>query len=117
MNYQDQQVSAIKQLWAAKLLLHARDYAMGIRATSGRIIKDPQNTYASDARIARNWIYSTSYAPASFLWICDLFDLDPESTRLRIEHGWRELIGLDKGKSPATDIFRAKPSAEDDDDL
>ena len=114
MIYEDQQVQAIKQLWAAKLLLHARDYAMGIRYTGGKIITDPQNVAMMDARIARSWIYSPDISPASFIWICDLFNLDPERTRMHIEHKWRDLVGLSKGKSPATEIFRAKP--EDDEE-
>jgi hypothetical protein len=34
-----------------------------------------------EAKLARQWVVSNSEAPGSFLWCCDLYDLDAAAVR------------------------------------
>jgi hypothetical protein len=103
--------SAMKRLWAAKLLVHAKDYAAGVKVVGG---KRPSNLATSgitcaNARKAYTWLTDKSDHPSSFVWICELFDLDPDRTRMRVFHNWREFLRL--SKTPAELVL-----TEDDED-
>jgi hypothetical protein len=86
-------MSALRRLWGAKLLLHAKEYAQGVKLMGGKRVGNANaGELCSNARIAYRWITSESTAPASFIWVCELFNLDPERIRLRIFHNWRGLL-------------------------
>lgn len=90
---------AMRRLWAAKLLVHAKDYAAGVRAMGGtKIISTTRSTGQAVelSRRAYSWMTSPEDGPSSFIWICDMFDLDPDRTRMRIFHGWREFLMSNK---------------------
>jgi hypothetical protein len=46
--------------------------------------------------------------PATFVWICELFDLDPDRTRMSIMHKWRQFL-VAGGRDP-------EPIIEEEDD-
>lgn len=43
-----------------------------------------------DARLA--WFYSDAVFPGSFVWLCHLFDLTPDSARTSVMLRWRSLV-------------------------
>ena len=45
-----------------------------------------------DPRI--NWMWSNDVFPGSFIWLCDLFDLEPEKARSQVLLQWR--VHVDK---------------------
>ena len=98
-DYHTEQVKAIKKMFAAKLLTHARDYAIGVKRAGERRGKKDKTHSEKDlslnARKAASWIWSDSVEPASFIWICDLLDLDYEKVRMKVTHGWRAILGID----------------------
>lgn len=98
-DYHAEQVKAIKKMFAAKLLTHARDYALGAkRANKRRGVRDKtsnERELSLNARKAMSWIFSDSTDPASFIWICDLLEMDYEKVRMKIMHNWRPLLRLD----------------------
>lgn len=104
-------VKAMRRLWAAKLLVHAKDYAAGVKIMGGKSVTAPTLTSGATlahARKAYAWMCSPDDQPATFVWICGLFDLDPDRTRMRIFHKWREFL-VAGGKEP-------KVLIEEDDD-
>ena len=112
MSYMVQQYHAMRQLWAAKLLLHAKDYAMGVRAMNGKRYDPQGGLHVSDARRAHMWFFDDDTAPGSYIWVCDLFELDPERTRNMVVHRWRELLKIDT-REPTK---KRKVKTEDDDE-
>jgi hypothetical protein len=100
-NGSEDDLNAIRRLWAAKLLLHAKDYAMGIKATNGKRPKTGRDVGNAvlEARRAYHWIESKENKPASFVWICEIFDFDPDRTRMLIFHRWRDILQMHK-KNP-----------------
>ena len=86
------------RLWATKLLIHVKDYASAVKALNGKY--EPNGRlYVGDGRRAYLWIVSDEDAPATFVWVCRLFDLDPERTRSKIFHGWREILKVDTDRA------------------
>lgn len=97
------EVAAMKRMWAAKLLVHVQDYSKGVAASGGKHKKAaPDQITSTNAVRAYLWFTSEDDSPATFRWICEIFDLDPERTRMRIFHGWRNLtdVGLPKAEKP-----------------
>jgi hypothetical protein len=95
----DTELRAMRRLWAAKLLVHAKDYAAGVRAMGGHKISTTTKSVGNSVELARraySWMTSPDDSPASFSWICDIFELDPERTSLKIIHGWREFLVVNK---------------------
>lgn len=92
------QITACKRLWAAKMALHIQDYARGVKMLKNKSVRTKQSTGETmlNARIAYNWIFETNDKPASFIWICSLFDINPEHARMRITHNWRKNLDWDK---------------------
>ena len=89
----EENLAALRRLWGAKLLLHAKEYAQGVKVMGGKRVSTANaGELCSNARIAHRWITSESTAPASFVWVCELFNLDPERIRMRIFHNWRGLL-------------------------
>ena len=77
-----------KRLFAAKLLIHIRDYTEFLKATRS---KHQNKCKKLEGRQAHAWIYSESEEVAGFRWICTMLDLNPQSVRSRIELKWREI--------------------------
>lgn len=63
------------RLWAAVLLANINDY------------KQEQHAYKRTGRPgpAMRWIADTSARPATFEWVCCLFQLDPDFARRKIK--------------------------------
>jgi hypothetical protein len=117
MSYMIQQYQAMRQMWAAKLLLHAKDYALGVRAMNGKRYDPKGGLYVSDARRAHMWFFDDAdVGPGSFIWVCDLFELDPERTRNKVIHRWRELLNLDDKDKRKKEKARAARYDEESDD-
>jgi hypothetical protein len=38
------------------------------------------------------WLWSEQRDPGNFLWLCDLFHLDPENARSQVLIQWRKLV-------------------------
>lgn len=99
----DNNTAALKKLWAAKMLVHVQDYAKGVASAGGKRNKTPtEGLTNSNAIRAYRWFIDEDDSPSSFIWVCGLFELDPERTRMRIFHGWRNLmkIGMPKSEQP-----------------
>jgi hypothetical protein len=90
-----QEMSGYRRLWASKLIIHAKDYAAGVRIMGAKGVGKTQGNAGGildNARRARAWLTSTDDAPATFIWICMVFDLDPDRTRNKILHDWRAFV-------------------------
>jgi hypothetical protein len=72
-------VGACKSLWAAVLEQAIED------------ILDNKGYYMR--KVAMTWLRCKNDGVGSFLWICHLFDLNPESSRKRIESISQKLHG------------------------
>ena len=89
----EENLAALRRLWGAKLLLHAKDYAQGVKVMGGkRVDKTNSGELCLNARLAYSWFTSENTSPASFVWICDMFNLDPERIRMSVFHNWRGLL-------------------------
>lgn len=55
------------------------------------------------------WFYSDDRHPGSFVWLCELFDLDPERARNEARMRFREIIR----KANAKDAKRTKAAKRD----
>ena len=64
---------ACKRLWAAVL-----EQAM----------TDIQEDHDSHGEEARKWLQSENPGTASFLWVCDVLDLDPALVRTACRYDW-----------------------------
>jgi len=64
---------ACKRLWSAVL---------------EQALTDAQGNYNSLREEARKWFLSENYGAASFLWICDVLDLDPDFLRNVYRNEW-----------------------------
>lgn len=67
---------ACKKLWAAVL-----EQAM----------TDAQEHHESYGEEARKWLQSENLGTASFLWVCDVLDLDPGLFRTAGRYDWNHL--------------------------
>lgn len=89
------EIKAMKRLWASKLLIHAKDYAEGVKfmgSVRGRDDSMRIGMFVGEARRAYAWLTSEDTAPSSFVWVCELFDLHPERTRRLIMTNWRQFL-------------------------
>lgn len=94
----DSSTEGMLRMWASKLLLHAKDYARTVRSLRGKY--EPNGRlYVGDGRKAYMWIVSDDDSPATFVWVCRLFELDPERTRSKIFHGWRNILAVDTDRA------------------
>ena len=108
------EVRAMRRMWAAKLLVHAKDYAAGVKIMGAKRVKDPTlntGTTLVNARKAQAWMSSKADHPSTFIWICELFELDPERTHMQILHNWRALLSSQQAGGLPPD------TSDDDDDL
>ena len=114
-DYHTEQVKAIKKMFAAKLLTHARDYALGVKRASERKNKKGETIHEKElslnARRAVSWMWAESTEPASFIWICDLLEMDADKVRMKIIHGWRAILGIDNTGR------KWKPTEDTDEDV
>jgi len=92
------QINSCRRLWASKMALHIQDYARGVKMLKAKSNKSRQTTGEAmlNARIAYNWIFDNSEKPASFIWICSMFDINHEHARMKITHNWRKNLDWDK---------------------
>lgn len=83
----DPQIQACLRLWAAKLVLHVRDYADSIawqKQKRTNFVREPTHYYT-----ARIWINSDANHIGSFVWVCELFDIDPNYAKRRIKEAYQ----------------------------
>ena len=52
-------------------------------------LTDAKGKHYSYREEAREWFLSEKYETASFLWICDVLDLDPDSFRNAYRYEWK----------------------------
>ena len=64
-----------QHLWARVLEESTRDYTQGLSEETVRDYK------AFHREQARDWIYSESEEPGSFLWVCEHLSLNPQRWR------------------------------------
>lgn len=64
-----------RKLWAA-VLEGCRD---DLRLAAS--VKASPSINTANAEREREWLCSPSFVPQSFLWVCDVLDLEPEATR------------------------------------
>ena len=108
-------IKAMRRLWAAKLLIHARDYALGVKWMGARRMPKEGFKYGDfvgESRRAYAWMCSEEKKPGSFNWICEIFDLQPERTRRMIMTNWRQF--LNETKSVVESAKRFERELEDD---
>lgn len=74
-----------RHLWATVLHLAVRDYCDDL-AKGGD----------GSSKIA-DWFWSNSSEPRSFVWMCDLFNLDVDQTRKRVTANWKNLSSHNRG--------------------
>ena len=79
--------SPYKRLFAAKLLLHIKDYTEFLRAIRSK----KQKFGKLEGRKAEAWLFSNNDEPASFLWICSILNLNPQVVRTQVQLKWREI--------------------------
>ena len=68
------EIRGLRMLWAAVLLRAMEDAAGHVILASGAEVP---HIMAS----ARRWLRGESRRPGSFVWVCEMFDLDPEKVR------------------------------------
>ena len=79
------------RLWATALRHSVLDVCRVLE--SGR---DPEGK--ADNKLMA-WFWSDSEEPASFVWMCELFDRDPQQTRRRVVGQFQEIVSLEtRGK-------------------
>lgn len=88
----DPQTEACLRLWAAKLIMHTRDYADGVaykpkKTRAGHLKTEPPQFGA-----AKVWILDDDDSVGSFVWVCELFSLNPERARKHIMWRWRDNV-------------------------
>jgi hypothetical protein len=71
----DHETRSCLRLWAAV-------FAVGIQE-SAETVKDGREPY---------WFYADDHYPGSFVWLCELFDLEPERARSEARMRFREII-------------------------
>lgn len=79
----DPQLQACLRLWAAKLILHLRDYEDSLR--NGADFDYSTSKASSRYYIAHSWISDDADHIGSFVWTCGLFNIDPEYARRAIK--------------------------------
>lgn len=68
----DATTKAYMSMWAEAFRLYIDDALKDMRASYRRTV----NT---------EWLYGKSHKPGSFLWLCHLFNFDPDQARRRIQ--------------------------------
>lgn len=87
----DPQVSACLRLWAAKLITHIKDYTDA--AAWEKHVKGSRFTLANEPlhrASSRIWFESPHTGPGTFIWVCELFNLDPQRAYKQIQKIARE---------------------------
>ena len=82
------------RLWAAKLVVHVRDYQLGVKLQNNQTKR-----YSADARIeiqrnfktADMWIHDPRDGIGTFAWVCGLFNVDPQRARRVIKESKYEI--------------------------
>lgn len=74
------------RLWAAKMLIHVKDYTDGVAwrqyaSTNGLSASLRIDDYST----ADRWFNDDWDGIGSFIWVCDLFQLNPQRTLQRIK--------------------------------
>lgn len=92
-----EEMIAIRKMFAAKLFIHASDYALGIYAESLPRKKEREivryNELKRNENRAKKWFFDDNdNSPASFKWVCDLLDIDYKKTRSKIQSNWRIML-------------------------
>lgn len=93
---QDPVAGACLGLWADVLRVAVEDAAGAVRAVSLSDVRKElgvcggaraarRYVQSSIAEDARRWIASAEQRTGSFLWICGLLDLNPDTVRARLE--------------------------------
>jgi hypothetical protein len=73
--------AAEAKLWLAALAGSIQDLQLQSS------VQDWDTPNLPSARMERRWFMSTLVRPGSFLWICELFDFDPDAIRTRVLAG------------------------------
>ncbi len=66
------------KLWAAVMSQAASDIRAMVKRRKSPVIPDPTDVEDADLRNTIRWITSAEKRPGSFLWCCDLFDMNPD---------------------------------------
>lgn len=69
------------KLWAAVMSHAASDIRVMVKRRKSPIMPDPADVGDGDLRNAVRWVVSEETHPGSFLWCCDLFDMNPDYVR------------------------------------
>lgn len=83
-------------LWASKLLLHKRDYASKSFRCPPLAADTPDEVfkYAKPPEKAEFWIFiDPATGPGTFSWVCNIFGVDVERVKSKIQPDWRILYG------------------------
>ena len=71
---------SLLDLWAAVFQLGLRDAVSALRTWDN----DPKQR-GMDAWPVLTWLYTPAAYPGSFIWLCQLFDLQPDRVRAEIK--------------------------------
>lgn len=82
----DEQTHACMKLWAAKFYIHLYDYVAWRRG--GRSVEKLRGK----GKAAERWFESQDEDPATFVWTCHIFNLDPDRIRWKVLDGWRGIV-------------------------
>jgi len=69
------------KLWAAVMAQAASDVRAMVKRRRSAVLPDPADVGDGDLRNTIRWVTSAEKHPGSFLWCCDLFDLNPDYVR------------------------------------
>lgn len=79
----DPQIQACLRLWAAKLVLHLRDYEDSLVWSASK--KHDAARIPARFHTAQVWVNDTADHVGSFAWICELFNINPDYARRAIK--------------------------------
>lgn len=86
-------------LWANKALLHKRDYLLKNFTTPALTpdVSDRKFNAAKPPEKAEFWFFiDPATGPGTFHWVCNIFGLDVERVKSKIQPDWRILYGTPK---------------------
>lgn len=86
-------------LWANKLLIHKRDYLLKKFTVPALTpdVSDRKFNASKPPEKAEFWIFiDPATGPGTFHWVCNIFGLDVERVKSKIQPDWRILYGIPK---------------------
>lgn len=63
----DPAINSCLRMWASKLITHTRDY----------VSKRTTDEHEENRKVAKEWFEDDWDGIGSFVWVCELFDVDP----------------------------------------